>query len=70
MRLDAVRPDTPAERAGLKKGDIILRINWTPVGDMRQYAGALKQLSPGDEIRVDFSRDGTEQHIITHVTKR
>jgi hypothetical protein len=70
VRLDDVRPDTPAERAGLKKGDIILRVNGTPVGNMRQYAGALKQLSPGDEIRVDFSRDGTEQHIITHVTER
>ena len=70
VRLDAVRPDTPAERAGLKKGDIILRVNGTPVGDMRQYAGALKQLSPGDEIRVDFSRDGTEQHLLTHVTNR
>ena len=70
VRLDDVRPGTPAERAGLKEGDIILRVNGSPVGDMRQYAGALKQLSPGDEIRVDFSRGGTEQHIITHVTER
>ena len=70
VRLDDVRPGTPAEQAGLKKGDIILRVNGAPVGDMRQYAGALRKLSPGDEIRVDFSRDGVEQSLVTRVTRR
>ena len=70
VRLDDVRPDSPAARAGLQSGDIIQRVNGAPVSDMRQYARALRRLSPGDEIRVDFSRDGKEHHIVTRVTQR
>jgi aminopeptidase N len=70
VRLDDVRDGTPAARAGLQKGDIILGINEVPVESMRQYAESLRQLSPGDEIRIDFRRDGKQQRVITHVTAR
>ena len=70
IRLDDVRDGTPAARAGLQKGDIILRINEAPVDGMRQYAESLRQLSPGDEIRIDFRRNSKQQRVITHVTAR
>jgi hypothetical protein len=70
VRLDAVRTNTPAESAGLRKGDIIISVNETPIADLRVYAEALKKLDPGDEIRVTFLRDGAEQTLNTHVTER
>ncbi|MEN8206799.1 MAG: M20/M25/M40 family metallo-hydrolase [Pseudomonadota bacterium] len=70
VRLDDVRAGTPAERAGLRKGDIILVVNETPVDDLRAYSEALKQLGPGDEIRVSFLRDGVEKTLNTQVTER
>ena len=70
VRLDDVRAGTPAERAGLRKGDIIIAVNETAVTDMRSYSEALKALDPGDEIRVHFLRDGVEKTLHTQVTER
>jgi membrane-associated protease RseP (regulator of RpoE activity) len=70
VRLEDVRPGTPAAQAGLRAGDIIVEVNEAAVTDMRSYSSALRQLSPGDEIRVRFSRDGSEQRVVTRVTER
>jgi hypothetical protein len=70
VRLDDVRADTPAQRAGLRTGDIIIAVNEAPVDGMRTYSEALKQLEPGDEILVSFLRDGVEKTLSTHVTER
>jgi hypothetical protein len=70
VRLDDIRADTPAQRAGLRTGDIIIAVNETPVDGMRSYSEALGQLEPGDVIRVNFLRDGVEKTLSTHVTER
>jgi len=70
VRVDDVRPASPAAQAGLRKGDVIIAVNDAPVRDMRQYSEALKQLKPGDEIRVRFLREGVEQVIKTRVISR
>jgi len=70
VRLDDVRAGTPAAHIGLRKGDIITTVNEAPVVSMRQYSEALKQLSPGDEIRVRYLREGTESIVTTRVTER
>ena len=70
VRLEDVRAGTPAQHAGLRKGDIIIAVNETAVTDMRTYSEALKQLDPGDAIRVRFLRDGVEKTMDTQVTER
>jgi hypothetical protein len=70
VRLDDVRTGTPAERAGLRTGDIIIAVNAEPVNGMRAYSGALKKLAPGDEIRVRYLRNGIERTLTARVTER
>ena len=70
VRVDAVRAGSPAARAGMQPGDIIIAVNDAPVDDMRSYAAALKRLDPGDEIRVRLRRDGQEQTLTTRVERR
>jgi S1-C subfamily serine protease len=70
VRLDDVRAGSPAALAGLRKGDIIVVVNERPVGGMRAYSDALKKLTPGDEIRVRFLRDGAAKTLVTHVNER
>ena len=53
--------DTPAQKAGLLKGDVITAINGTSVTDLRSYSNMLKQFKPGDTIEVTFTRDDAEQ---------
>lgn len=70
VRLEDVRTGTPAASAGLRSGDIITAVNDTPVTGMRDYAQALRQLQPGDEIRVHFRRGANQQVVTTQVTER
>jgi hypothetical protein len=67
VRISEVQADTPAAQAGLRKEDIIVAVNDEPVHDLRDYAQALRELSPGDEIRIRFRRNGNEQTVTTHV---
>jgi hypothetical protein len=70
VRLEAVRDGTPAARAGLRAGDVIIAVNGSPVAGLRDYAAALRRLEPGDEIRVRVRRDGQERIYTTRVTQR
>jgi serine protease Do len=54
----SIEPDTPAERAGIERGDIITRIDDTPIrqgGDLRRL---LRDRRPGETIRVTVARGG------------
>jgi hypothetical protein len=70
VRVEDVRAASPAARAGLRAGDVIIAVNGTPVDDLRGYAAALKRLDPGDEIRVRFRRGGQERDITARVVQR
>jgi hypothetical protein len=70
VRLDGVRDGTPAARAGLQPGDIIVELNGTPVTGLREYAEALKQLQPGAEIGIRYRRAGEDYRTTTRVTAR
>ncbi len=48
-RVLRVVKDSPAEKAGLIPGDIILKINYTPVSNEREFTFYLRDL-PGDEV--------------------
>jgi len=68
--IDDIRAGTPAEQAGLRKGDVIIAVNEISVTTLRDYAQALKTLQPGDEIRICFQRDGRERNVTTQVIVR
>jgi aminopeptidase N len=58
VRISGTMPGSPAEGAGLKAGDVLVRIGETPVGSMKEFSEALKPLAPGTKIVVTFVRDG------------
>ncbi|HEX8916039.1 MAG TPA: M6 family metalloprotease domain-containing protein [Humisphaera sp.] len=51
-------PDQPAEKAGLKAGDVILRLDDAPVGATSSINELLAGYGPGDEVVVRYRRDG------------
>ncbi len=60
VQLGDVPAGTPAEKAGLKTGDIIVEMNGVAVEDLRGYSQLLKKLLPGQTVKVKVLRDGKE----------
>ncbi|HSM38766.1 MAG TPA: trypsin-like peptidase domain-containing protein [Candidatus Limnocylindrales bacterium] len=59
----AVFPGSPAERAGLKAGDIITAIDGTPVNADQDLSEQILQKSPGDMITLRVLRSGSTRDI-------
>jgi hypothetical protein len=57
MRLDGVSDDRPAHKAGLKAGDVIIRMGDTEVTDMMSYMTALSNFNKDDTTTVVVRRD-------------
>jgi 2-alkenal reductase len=63
---DGVDPNTPAEKAGLKDGDIVTSVEGKVIDEEHPLDATLSQFSPGDAVSVDVLRDG--QHVTLEVT--
>jgi len=70
VRIGAVSPGSPAEAAGLQKGDVIVRLGGTPVTDLREYSNALKAHQPGDTVELTFTRNGVERTVSITLAER
>jgi len=53
-----VEPDSAAERAGIKAGDVILKVNDTPIVDAGQLSARIGTAIPGDKASLEVWRDG------------
>jgi len=58
VRLTGVRAESPADKAGLKAGDIIVEFAGKPVNDLYAYTDALYAQQPGDTVDVIVLRGG------------
>ena len=63
LRVDIVIPDKPAYKGGLKDGDIIIRIDDKPVGDIYEYMHRLSELSPGQKAIVVVLRNNEKMEF-------
>ena len=64
-----VTPDSPASRAGLQKGDIILAINGKPVNDSAQLRMNLSLMQPGTEVNLTVLRDGSQRQMTARLAE-
>ncbi|NVK52237.1 MAG: M28 family peptidase [Flavobacteriaceae bacterium] len=60
MRVDGVSEDKPAIKAGIKKGDIVIKLGDKDVTDMMSYMKALSVFKKGDKTTVVVKRKGKE----------
>lgn len=58
-----VAKDTPAEKAGFKKGDVILEVNGTKIKDSGHFRFVLYKYKVGDKIKIKYYRDGKINEI-------
>ncbi len=58
LRLDSVVPGSPAEKAGMKAGDILLRFGGEPVAGLAGFNELLRKHQPGDKVHLEWTRAG------------
>lgn len=60
----SISPESAAEEAGLKKGDIILGVDNIPTLRNSELLEQLGRRRPGDEVRLSIERDGAARDIV------
>lgn len=65
--ISQVEPESPAEKAGLKKYDVIVEINGQPVDSWKDLRFKVADLQPGDLVTIKIIRDGKEMTVKTKV---
>lgn len=58
LKLDGVREDSPAAKAGLKAGDLIVKLAGRDVRNVYDYTYILGEMKAGEEYEVEILRDG------------
>jgi uncharacterized protein (TIGR03067 family) len=65
--VDSPLKGSPAEKAGLKKGDVILKVGATAATDLQTTIKAVRDVKPGAKLEIRISRDGKESTITVTV---
>ena len=63
VRITGVRPGSPAEKAGVRGGDVIVRFAGVDVKTLEDLTFALRGRRPGDQVQVVVRRDGREHQV-------
>jgi len=70
VRLTGVRGDSPADKAGLRAGDIIVEFDGKPVKDLYQYTEAMQARQPGDTVKIIVLREGARVEVTATLGRR
>lgn len=68
--IEEVVEDSPAAKAGLRSGDIILSIGATKVKNHEDVVAAMKTLKPEEQTVIQLMREGAQQEIPVVLGKR
>jgi serine protease Do len=66
-RIAEVSPGSPAETAGLRKGDIVLRADDRPIHSAAQLRNRIGLARIGEQVRLTVERSGTAQNVTVAV---
>jgi serine protease Do len=65
-----VTKDSPAEKAGLRKDDVILRFDGESVTSVRKLTRLVSEHAPDQSVRITINRAGAEQELSATLEKR
>jgi len=65
----AALADSPAEKSGLQKDDMVLTLNEKPVSELQEMVAFIRKQKPGQEIAFKINRSGQEMKLKLTVGK-
>jgi aminopeptidase YwaD len=70
VRVGGVRPGSPAEKAGVRSGDLIVAFGGLTVRTLEDFTFALRGRRPGDRVEVTVERGGAAQRLDATLEER
>jgi serine protease Do len=64
VEITRVTPDSPADKAGLKAGDVVLSFQGTRVEGIEQMSRLVRETPVGREVKLDIIRNGAPQTVM------
>ena len=63
LRIEIVRAGGSASKAGLKDGDVIIKMDGKGIMSIEDYMSVLQELKPGDEVKISVKRGEEELEL-------
>jgi serine protease Do len=70
IEVQKVRPDSAAQKAGIRQGDILIKVADTEIATEEQFTDALHGKKPGDRVSIVVERNGKEKTVTAKLTSR
>jgi serine protease Do len=61
---------SPAEKSGMKAGDVVLKYDGVDILDSSQFVKLVRETDPAEEVKISLLRDGKEKDISVEVGER
>jgi hypothetical protein len=68
--ISGAAPGSPAEKGGLKAGDVIVQLGESKIANLEDFDSALRKYKIGDKVKVVVKRDGKEVELEVMLEKR
>jgi len=70
LKIDGTVEESPAQKAGLQKGDVIHAISGNKIGSYKVLTEVLSKFKPEDTIEILYERDGKYNNVKTKLVRR
>jgi uncharacterized protein (TIGR03067 family) len=56
-------PESPAKKADLQEGDVLVKVAGAPATDLQSTVAAVRKVKPGSKLVIALRRDGKDQEV-------
>ena len=70
VEVTRIAPDSPAEKAGIKTGDVVTQYNGQRVEGMDQFSRMVRETPAGRDVKIGIVRNGAPQTITARIVAR